>query len=119
MLGIESLDGPHGLPVVAELPVVVVLDDEPAGGPGPVDDGRPPRGVQRPAGGELVGGREEYGPVAAGEPVDPGAVRVHAERPGADPVGGEQLAVEGQPVRLRRPRPADHLREQPQPVRGP
>lgn len=118
MLGIEPLDGPHGLPVVAELPVVVVLDDEPAGGPGPVDDGCPPRGVQGPAGGELVGGREEDGPVAAGEPVDPGAVRVHAERPGADTVGGEQLAVEGQPVLLRRPRSADHVREQPQPVRG-
>ncbi len=119
MLGVEPLDGPHGLPVVTELPVVVVLHDEAAGRPRPVHDGRPPRRVERAAGGELVGGREQDGPVAVVQPVDPGAVRVHAERPGADAVGGEEVAVEGQPVLLRRPGAAHHLREEPQPVRGP
>ncbi len=44
-----------------------------------------------------MGGREEYGPVAAGEPVDPGAVRVHAERPGADPWEASSSRWKGSP----------------------
>ncbi|CAM5317195.1 hypothetical protein SCYAM73S_04536 [Streptomyces cyaneofuscatus] len=118
MLGVEPLNGAHGLPVVAELPVVVVLHDEPARGPRPVDHRRAPRRVQGPAGRELMGGRQQDGPVAAGQFTDPGPVPVDAHGPGADAVRGEQPAVEGQPVRLRRPRPAHHLRQEPQPVRG-
>lgn len=57
---VEPLHGPDGLPVVAELAVVVVLDDQSVGGVCPVDDGRPALGVQRAAGRVLVRGRQQH-----------------------------------------------------------
>ena len=56
---VEALEGADRLAVVAELAVVVVLQDQAAGAPGPVDGGGPPVGVQRDAGGELVGGGQQ------------------------------------------------------------
>lgn len=117
-LGIQALHGPDRLAVVAELPVVVVLQNEPATRACPVHDSGPPGGRQRPTGGELVYGREQLGPLPA-QPVHPGTVLVEWQR--NRPYGGlrQQLTMETQTVRLHGQRPPQHpaVEQQPQRVR--
>ena len=119
-LGVETLDGADGLAVVAELPVVVVLQDHPAPRACPVDHRCPALGGQRSAGRELVRGREQHGPFAC-QPVDTGAVFVEGERHGPYAGSREQFPVEGQPVRLHgqwsAQDPVPAVEEQPQRVR--
>ena len=57
----ERLHGPDRLAVVAELPVVVVLDEEPAGPRGPFDGPGPPAGCEHAAQRELVGRGQQRG----------------------------------------------------------
>lgn len=117
--GIESLERTDRLPVVAELPVVVVLQDQPARGPRPVDGGRPPVGVERHPQRELVRRRQQHRTFA---PQRTGlrAECVQRESGGAQPRVGEQVPVQVQPVRLDRhlphPSPPQHLPHQHQTV---
>src|SRR5258708_3031990 len=53
---VEALEGADGLAVVAELAVVVVLQDQSAGASGPVDGGGAAVVAEGDAHGELVGG---------------------------------------------------------------
>lgn len=106
-LGVEVLQGADRLAVVAELAVVVVLQDPAAGAPSPVDDGRAPLGMQGHAERELVRGREEHGPRAAagGAQVGrAGAVRVDRERRGAQPGPGQDVPVDVEAVLVHRDR---------------
>ncbi|KJY42677.1 hypothetical protein VR41_06670, partial [Streptomyces sp. NRRL B-1568] len=114
VVGGQTLEGAHGLAVVAQFAVVVVLQDHPARAGGPVDDRGPAGGVQRGAGGELVGRGEQHAldgppplqlPDVRAEPVDgqrhraqagpfdgvavvPEAVRLHAQLAHAAPPQG-------------------------------
>ena len=76
--------------------------------------------MQRPAGRELVRGREQHGPLPA-QPVHPGAVLVERQRNGPYRGRRQQLAVEAQTVRLHGQRPPQHpaavAEQQPQRVR--
>lgn len=114
---IESLDGAHRLTVVTELPVVVVLQDEPAAGTGPVDHGRTPFRVQRTTRRELVGRGEQHTPYArqSGQLAGTGPVFVDRQRDRTDPGGDQQRTVESEPVRLHRQRAAQHTAAEQQP----
>jgi len=50
----QALDGADRLPVVSELPVVVVLDDQTCGVAGPVGEPGPARRIERRAGRVLM-----------------------------------------------------------------
>ena len=106
-LRVEALERADGLTVVAELPVVVVLQDQAAGGAGPVDDRRAPVRVQRDPGRVLMSRRQQHGADAVhpGQVLDPRAALVDVERRDAQPGVGQQIAVDVQAVRLDRHRP--------------
>jgi hypothetical protein len=73
----QSLHGADRLAVVAELRVVVVLDDERVGLAGPRDQGVPAFRCQHHSGRPLVSGRRDDGPgTAGGERTDVEAVLV-------------------------------------------
>ena len=85
-LGVESLQRADGRAVVAEVAVVVVLDDQPVHGPRPVEEfGAPPRGVGD-SGRELVGRRRHHRPYP-GRPQRPEGepLLVQRQRYGAQP----------------------------------
>ncbi|SCD41823.1 hypothetical protein GA0115246_101521, partial [Streptomyces sp. SolWspMP-sol7th] len=98
-LGVEPLQGPHGLPVVAELAVVVVLKDQPVVRPRPVHERGPALRQQRAPGGELVARREEHR-VGAGRREGDGAVGVEREHDDPHPGRAQNPPVHPQPVRL-------------------
>ena len=98
---VEALEGADRLPVVAELAVVVVLQDEAAGGPCPVDDRRPPVRGQRAAERELVGGRQQHRVRGErGQGVDARGTRVEGQRRGGEPGLAQQSGVVAEAVRL-------------------
>ncbi|MEV5121605.1 hypothetical protein AB0K49_02160 [Streptomyces decoyicus] len=119
MVGVQPLEGADRLAVVTELPVVVVLQDESPGGTRPVDGGGAAVGVQRDAGGELVGGGEEGRAyvVEAGQLLGAGAAFIDEERDGAQARAGDDGAVEVEAVRLDgQPPGAQRAAEQGQPL---
>ncbi len=81
--GVEVLEGADGLAVVAELAVVVVLQDQAAGAARPVDHGGPALRAQRPAERELVG-RVEQHRVGVARVIGAGAEGVPGERHGRE-----------------------------------
>jgi len=119
VVGCQRLHGAHGLAVVAELPVVVVLDHQPGAGGRPLEEGAAPPRRQGHAERELVRGRQ-HDRTGRSEVIGHGAVAVdrqrqhaHAVRLGDPPVGlvpvvldadgrgaarTENLAEQGQPV---------------------
>ena len=91
VLGSEALDDADGLTVVAELGIVVILDDPAAVAAGPVDQSVSAVGGQHDARGPLMGGREKHSVGAATvQDVDIKAVVVDRNRDevGAGPSGG-------------------------------
>jgi hypothetical protein len=79
----DSLQHADGLAVVAELGVVVVLDDERVVTAGPLDQRLPPRRRQYHPGGRLVGRGHHHGAGPAGRQgrdVDPEVVHGHVHR---------------------------------------
>jgi hypothetical protein len=98
-LGAEALERPDRLAVVAELGVVVVLDDGPPAALGPVDEGGPPLGRKHRAGRVLVDRGDDHRPGVRGdEPVDPETVVVDGDRPPFEPGGRDRRPV----FRIRR-----------------
>ncbi|GFN04508.1 hypothetical protein GCM10010298_57200 [Streptomyces microflavus] len=80
----------HGMAVVAELGVVVVLHDQAVHLPCPVGEFGAAGGGEDDAGGELVGRGHDHGPGGSGlmQEVDAQAVLVHGYRDGGQPCGG-------------------------------
>ncbi len=108
--------------VVAELAVVVVLDDDRAGRPGPRDQGLP--AVHRQAAAErvLVGGRGVEQPQIAGQFPGDDAVRVDPARHDLGPGPAQDLAAGGVTGLLQSgpvPRRQQRVREQREPARHP
>ncbi len=104
----ERLQGAHRITVVAELAVVIVLDDHRAGAAGPVDDLHAAGRRQRHTGREVVARREQDRRRAAAlELVDDHALAVHrdGDHAGAAPFDGSP--VERQPVALHGEHVAD------------
>ncbi len=99
---VESLEGADRLAVVAELPVVVVLQDQAAGAPGPVDRRGPPVGVERHPRRELVRGCQQHraGAPHRGQFAGPGAEFVERQAGDAQPGLDKQTGVHVEPVRL-------------------
>ncbi|RPK52228.1 hypothetical protein EES40_02935 [Streptomyces sp. ADI93-02] len=124
-LRVEALERAHRLTVVAELAVVVVLQDQTARGPRPVDRRGPPVGVQRDAGGELVGGGQQHRARTRCSRQRPGPrpERVDRDARGAQARVGQEVPVDVQPVRLdgHPPHPVtpQHLPHQREPVDEP
>ena len=87
VLGSERLHRPDRLAVVAELPVVVVLDDEPTAANGPVDRRGTPVGRERDTERELVCRGQQHR-IGVAQVAGPGAVGVHGQDPEAEPVRG-------------------------------
>ena len=78
----EPLQGPDRWPIVAELGVVVVLDDEPIGGARPLQQRSTAGGREHDAGRELMGGRDEHrvgSRLRERDDVDPVAVDGHGD----------------------------------------
>ncbi len=94
-----SLQGAYRLAVVAELTVVVVLDDEAAAGARPLDQRSAPRGVERSADRVLVRGRDDDRAYVWQRTLDEqfGARSPLIDRQGGDvqPASTDHLAVHG------------------------
>ncbi len=92
VLGRERLERADRPAIVAELTVVIVLDDESARAFRPSHDLDPARRAERDAGRELVGRREQYG-IDRLEAADDCAVRVDGNRDGGEAGGTDDVAV--------------------------
>ncbi len=92
VLGRQGLHGPDRAAVVAELPVVVVLDHDRSGPCGPPPGLRPAMRRQRHAERELMRRREQHGPGVA-DLVDHRPVVVHRDRPRRQAAGLDDVAV--------------------------
>ncbi|CAM5240306.1 hypothetical protein SGRIM128S_07946 [Streptomyces griseomycini] len=121
VLRVESLDGAHRLPVVTELPVVVVLQQHAPARARPVHRGGPSLGVERSSRGELVGGGEQGRPhsLQRGQLSGARAVSVQRQGHGPYPCRLQDRPVERQSVGLHGQGAAQHLpaEEQAQGVR--
>jgi hypothetical protein len=97
-LGIDALQAPDGVPVVAELGVIVVFDHDPVDVAGPVDEGGPAVRRQHDSRRVLVGGGDQHDPgLGPGERRDVDAVGVHGDGHEVDPRAAQQrrLALAG------------------------
>ncbi len=84
VLGVEGLQGAHGLAVIAQLAVVVVLYDQAPGGPGPGHGRGPP--VRRQGGSRRVlVGRGEHDGAHPAQVVEAGSVLVDRQRHHGEP----------------------------------
>ncbi len=99
VLGSERLHRADRLPVVTELPVVVVLDDQPAGPAGPLHHHGAPPGGQRHPERELVRRGQQHG-VGAAKLADRRALGIDGQRRQAQPAVGGHVAVRLQAVGL-------------------
>ena len=121
-VGVHAVQGRQRADVVAELAVVVVLDDDRAGGPGPPDQRLPAAHRKPPAERVLMGGRGVEQPEIAGELLGNDAVRVdparHDPRPGPPQhlaAGGVARLLDAGLVARRQ----QHVRQQREPARHP
>jgi hypothetical protein len=101
VVGREALHGPDRLAVVAELAVVVVLDDHSPGVAGPLDHPGPPRRRERHPERELVRRGQEHRAGRA-DLVDHGAAAVHRQHGQPQAGGGGDGPVTRLPVGLDR-----------------
>ena len=119
MPGRHPLEGAHGLPVVAELPVVVVLDDQPSTRACPVGERTPPLRVQGHPGRVLVRGREDDGRRVA-QPPYRSAPFIDLHRSHGSAVVPHHVPVEGQAGVLHGDHSGvQHAREEREPLHVP
>jgi len=105
------------LAVVTELAVVVVLEDQAATGSSPVHRRHPALRVQRAAGRELMGRREQGDPLLTGQFLSVGTMFVERERDGPHGRRVQNGPMKRQPVRLHRQRAAQNSATEQQPQR--
>ena len=94
-VGVHAVQGRQRADVVAELAVVVVLDDDRSGGPGPRDQCLPAADRKPPAERVLMGGRGVEQLEIAGEFLGDDAVRVDPARHDPRPGPAQHLPARG------------------------